>query len=1339
MAVITIYEKKAETGFNANLIIEGNSYPITVSKPFNTEQEEELEWYFENWMDYPMLDNVKADRAEASVKEYGEELFRQVFQSDSPAYFKYKELSRDLSQLTIGIVSINPEFQAIHWEALRDPELTHPLAIETILIRKSIQPKKIKIKVQESPTINLLVVVARPNAEDDIPHRTISRPLVETIREAKLRVNIEILRPGTYEALAKHLKAKGNGYYHIVHFDVHGGFKTYQAYKAGLEDEEYPYLQPRYGREDIQPYEGVKAFLAFEGNEIYQADPVEASEIANLLTSKDIPVCILNACQSGKQLNQANAEDNRETSLGSRLMNAGMQMVVAISYKVTVTAAEIMMQQLYEHLFDEQDINQAILFGRKELYNHKARKADYNTEIDLEDWLLPVVYSNGEVTFNLREFTPEEATEYDLNLKSKYKFVEPNYGFVGRDIDILLIEKRLLQHNILLLRGMGGTGKTTLLNYLREWWQVTKFAEDTFSFAYDRRGYNLQQIIFEISKQIYNQFDFECFQSKSLSEQCQKISQELRNKPYALILDNLESITGQPLAIQNTLEETEKAEIKNFLTSLVGGKTKVIIGSRIAEEWLEESTFQDNSYQLRGLDSQASSDLAANILQKTESNQSLDEINTDEHFQRLMKLLAGNPLAINVILPNLKDKSPKKVLEQLANAEIDPGGDDRESNLLKCIEYSYNNLSAEKQKLLLFLTHFKYFLDSNNISDYAKQLEKFKSFQDYNLEKLKDSVAEAMNWGLLTSIDNDNLDLLSIHPVFPYFLEIKIQEFNEDNREALEEGFKNHYQTLAIDYDDLMESNDSDERQDGIALVRLEYENLYQALQMCLEKQESILNILNCLHTYLLSTNDRTTKLQLLESTYKLLSNYAPEKHNQIWEEEIFGVLDSIAACYLLNQDYQKAEKIYHQTLAQAQQNKETEPRLKQILIANTYHNLGLVAQKLRKYPEAQDYYQQALNIKIEYEDRYSQADTYNNLGQVNQELRKYPEAQDCYQQALNIKIEYEDRYSQADIYHNLGYVAQELREYQTAQDYYQQALDIKKEYEDRYSQADTLHQFGILAEELRKFQQAQNDYKSALDIYIKYNDRHSQARIYNQLGRVAQELRKFQQAHDYYKKAFNIYEEYNDHFSQASVCHNLGLTLQKLRKYPEAQDYYQQALKIKKEYDDLYSQADTLHQLGRVAQELREYIQSQKYYLQALEIFIQSNDCYSQAGVYHNLGTVAQDLKKYPEAKKYYKKALRIKIKFKDKYSQGNSYGRLGMLAEELSKFKEAKKYYLRALRIFFEFDDEYYFNLTICNLASLYQKTQDNSILSEITVMVDNPEAEIREIFQNLTVDNR
>ncbi|MEN9565289.1 MAG: hypothetical protein RLZZ69_485, partial [Cyanobacteriota bacterium] len=755
MAVITIREQgKTETGFNATLVIEGNNYQITVSDPFAAREEQELEWYFEEWLRYPILEQVKATKAAASVRQYGQELFKQVFKTDINAYSKYSQLRSNLSQVQIEIESITPEFHAIHWEALQDPDLPRPLAVDCILIRKSVRPAIIEAKVKEFPTVNLLVVTARPNTDEDVGYRTISRPLVEAIRNSQLRVNIELLRPGTYEALERHLESKGSGYYHIVHFDVHGALKSYEDYQTGVENNRYIYSR-RYGRSNIQEYEGLKAFLALEGETKGEYDLVEASEIANLLTGKGIPVCILNACQSGKQLKQAEVEDNRETSLGSRLMNAGMQMVVAMSYSVTVTAAEILMKQIYMHLFDKQDINQAIRLGRRELYNRKERKAYYNTEIELEDWLLPVTYCNGQVNFNLREFTPEEEEKYWLSLDRKYKFQQPTYSFVGRDIDILLIEKALLQHNILLLQGMGGTGKTTLLNYLREWWQVTNFAEDTFYFGYDTKAWTLQQIVYEIGKQVYNRFEFANFQAMNLTAQWRKLSQKLRTEAYILILDNLESVTGQPLAIQNTLDESAREEIKQFLASLVDGKTKIVLGSRISEQWLQLDTFRDNSYQLKGLDAQARTDLAEKILQRVNSNKSLEEIKTDRHFQRLMRLLAGYPLAMEVVLVNLRQQSPKEILEQLEKAEIDPGGEDKTNNIIKCIEYSHSNLSESAQKLLLLLAPFRGFIDLSGVKHYAEELEKLEVFQDYDLKQLKAAVTEPVNLGLLSPISQD--------------------------------------------------------------------------------------------------------------------------------------------------------------------------------------------------------------------------------------------------------------------------------------------------------------------------------------------------------------------------------------------------------------------------------------------------------------------------------------------------------------------------------------------------------------------------------------------------------
>src|SRR5207244_10446917 len=97
----------------------------------------------------------------------------------------------------------------------------------------------------------------------------------------------------------------------------------------------------------------------------------------------------------------------RVTSQGSHLIQACLQVVLAMGYSVTVSAAELLMSTLYRHLFAGHDLAVAIRHARTELYNNKERRAYFDQKIDLEDWLLPVVYQNQPVTLQPREVTPE--------------------------------------------------------------------------------------------------------------------------------------------------------------------------------------------------------------------------------------------------------------------------------------------------------------------------------------------------------------------------------------------------------------------------------------------------------------------------------------------------------------------------------------------------------------------------------------------------------------------------------------------------------------------------------------------------------------------------------------------------------------------------------------------------------------------------------------------------------------------------------------------------------------------------------------------------------------------
>jgi hypothetical protein len=233
------------------------------------------------------------------------------------------------------------------------------------------------------------------------------------------------------------------------------------------------------------------------------------------------------------------------------------------------------------------------------------------------DWLLPVVYENKAQRLRPRAMTPEETKEYYEGQAARYEAPEPEYGFVGRDLDILRIEKRLLRggaaggHNLLLVRGMGGAGKTTLLRHLGAWWQITGFVDRVFYFSYDERAWTRQQVMHEIARQLLSPGEYVgSFQPLGPEAQQALLAQRLRARRHLLILDNLESITGAQLAIRNTLPAEEQRALHTFLKALTGGRTLVLLGSRGGEGWLAPDTFGSNVYELPGLDPEAASVLA---------------------------------------------------------------------------------------------------------------------------------------------------------------------------------------------------------------------------------------------------------------------------------------------------------------------------------------------------------------------------------------------------------------------------------------------------------------------------------------------------------------------------------------------------------------------------------------------------------------------------------------------------------------------------------------------------------------------------------------------------------
>jgi hypothetical protein len=1011
MATIRIQERAGGTHeFQAAISFNtGPEYALTINNPFTKEEDDQLAWYFEGYLRFPFTDRVKAREAAGSIARYGESLFKRVFEENHNVYARYKAaVQAGLSTVQFEIAG-SPLFHTLHWEALKDPEIRLPLALQATMVRKNLNPSTIEASVRPSPTIKLLIVTARPSGRSDVGYRTISRPLVEALRQANLPVQIDILRPGTYKALENHLRQTSarqqEGYYQVIHFDLHGSVLTYEQLQQAQEASRHLYNE-RYGRSDIQPYEGAQAFLAFEGAEDTPVDRVEASELADLLVTHQVPVAILNACQSGKQIGAS------ETSLGSRLMQAGVQLVLAMGYSVTVSAAELLMQTLYQHLFAGEELSAAIRHARTELYNHKARRAYFEQQIDLEDWLLPVVYQNQPVQVQPREFTPgERAAWFERKAEEEQRYTppEPHYGFVGRDLDILEIERRLLlKRNLLLVRGMGGAGKTTLLRHLGAWWHTTGFVERVFYFGYDEKAWTLEQIMMEMAQQLYGPQYYTNFQPLSLAARQAMLAHELRSANHLLILDNLESITGAELAIQHTLPPDEQARLRSFLADLAKGRTLVLLGSRGGEDWLTKGTFDDNVYELPGLDPEAASTLADRILEKHNATKYRE--GTD--FQKLLKLLDGFPLALEVILANLARQAPGEVLAALQAGDVKldtPGSQEKTGSILRCIDYSHSNLSPEAQQLLLCLAPFTSVIWLNPLNYYTEYLRQQPALASLPFERWPEVLREAQNWGLL-SPDPAIPAFLRLQPIFPYFLRSRLQEpAQAEVKQAVEMAFREYYQRLGASLDSLLTSQDAQQRQVGQLLAGLEYENLVTALTLALEAETSIDDYCSALLHYLIARQDPRRALALFQTILDRFERYPAEKLAGPLGFEFANVLGTTANRQLDLKQHAAAESSYHKLLQLVPQLAQLDQEKAQRLQATAYHQLGWVAQEQHQWAQAEQYYQQVLQICIEFNDRYGQASTYHNLGILEREREQWAPAREYLLRALEISVAYQD------------------------------------------------------------------------------------------------------------------------------------------------------------------------------------------------------------------------------------------------------------------------------------------------------------------------------------------
>jgi tetratricopeptide (TPR) repeat protein len=659
----------------------------------------ELRWLLEKFLDYPFEPRThQADRATAALQAWGEAAFNALFHSGPARDFYQAAIAPGIDQLRFVVSSDDPQVLSWPWEALYDPAhrfIAQHCDIERKLTKDIADPPPVPASLPKD-RVNILLVTCRPDGEQDVGYRSISRSLVDLVHASDLPAEVTVLRPPTFEQLERELSERP-GYFHVLHFDGHG------AYGALAPSGGPPQASPL----SAHTFKGPQGFLVFEKTD-GSADLVASSKLDQLLLTHKIPAVVLNACQS------AMVDDNAESafaSVAASLMHAGVRSVVAMAYSLYVTGAQRFLPAFYETLFRTGSFASATRGGRRAMLADKGRVCAVGT-CPLDDWLVPVLYQQQPFEFSFAKPGASKPTTLEprpSRLPPEARLDQVEYGFVGRDSAILALERGLLAPApVLLVHGLGGAGKTTLARGFADWLDKTNGLEACLWFAFD----DIHSAEFVIDTIAARFFPPE-FKTQATDAKLELLSHALNQHRVLLIWDNFETASGNVDAGVSPLLKTEDLDLlKRLLTQLRGGKGKVILTSRSEEDtWLPQSLRR--KIELGGLWGEERWEFC-DLITRTLG---LKIDRKDKDLIALLDLLEGHPLLMRAVLPELERTSAAAVAQAiLANGVT---LDNRTAATLKFVE---DRLPADLKPLLVPLALHERFIDANSLEAMAKQM-----------------------------------------------------------------------------------------------------------------------------------------------------------------------------------------------------------------------------------------------------------------------------------------------------------------------------------------------------------------------------------------------------------------------------------------------------------------------------------------------------------------------------------------------------------------------------------------------------------------------------------------
>ncbi|MDY6933813.1 MAG: tetratricopeptide repeat protein [Spirochaetota bacterium] len=1032
-----------------------------------------------------------------------------------------KKINNSGDYFVIQLLHHDNEILNLPWIMAIDKISSQPLGnIQQLILTKCLPDFVEDVKkpkpAELAPPLKILIMISSPEVVDykgrlsyEDEEFQILQAFYPLLRKGQ--VQIDFTDDGSLEALETKIKKNR---YHVLHYSGHASFID----GTGVLDLENP-LDLTLNR-------------------------VSAKEFADTLNCNPdykIPLVALASCQSAQGSNEEGLR-----GITNHLLRTGISAVISMGMAVLDKYATEFSAHFYAQIAKKQNIlvafNSAVTHMKEQEYKDQIN-AKVKTPQPLQ-WIIPNIYLSKNIEHLVDWDSPQEKLEL-----SSYRFIyekdrlllkhDKDYIFIGRRLDKARIMPPFFAKKPVLLKGMGGVGKTAMSEHMVQ--RLIASYPKTEPFVFNEKIKSFQDIQNQLQEFLKKKSKFNSKEfglcDKGMDQLMYLVGQTASVCRPVFIFDNLETFQKGP----GTEISEEYQDIKDVIDFLIRVQNHyVILTSRyplpdfkgIASFDLNQVGFNDfwkkcHNLELYGI---------VEHIQKLQ-NENQPSFQKKLEFVDIAKDLhqsfGGNYRALEFFNELFKN-DPGKIRHALDSLETFRKKYAKETEQVKMkmsqnilIGELFNLLNPKHQVMLGLLSNFQI-----PVQQFALQLQ----IQD--AEDLKDIE------DILSYLNDLTLIEISLNPEIDkvYFYCTSIVK------------------DILTDADINIPSADFSHKQAGIYHYHC-FENIENSIT---ELEQAFFHFEGAnIKNRTGSIGDMLSSHYYAYSLYQNSYYYAMKVYHLLGKGTDASVLNRLGLLLHLYGNYEDALEFFNTTLLKYGEIGDKSGQ------GTTLNNISQIYNARGDYETALKYLEDSLKIRQEIGDKSGQGTTLNNISQIYDARGDYETALKYLEDSLKISQEIGDKSGQGTTLNNIGSNYYTRGDYETALKYLEDSLKIRQEIGDKSGQGTTLNNISQIYDARGDYETALKYLEDSLKIRQEIGYKSGQGTTLSNIGSNYYTRGDYKTALKYLEDSLKISQEIGDKSGQIITLHNMAMIAIKKNDYQKFVEYESTAYKLAAETGD--------------------------------------------------------------------------------------------------------------------------------------------------------------------------